>query len=357
MAIALPETHQPKDRPEPQDRNRDLDVKDDQPSSDQAQHVHVKSHADSSLPSSPEPHTTNILTTLHNLLTTLHHLFTTLPSLPLSSPIWSLIEHLYRLPSPPPPRVRDPSRPLQLICVGFPRTGTESLAQALTHLGYSHVYHGWDIVYDPSDLCYSPGWVKLARKKFYPPPVSSTHDLSQPSQPVISKEDFDELLGHCQAVTDAPASVFASELITAYPEALVILNQRRDITKWKQSLEKTILKANESWAFWIASWLDRECFWAWHVYERLLWPGLFRCVGGYGELGAVWYIEDGWEPLCKFLDKEVPDTPFPHANAAVGGWKAREEQCNKRWVERAFVNLFLIVVGMISLVLFAWWRW
>lgn len=46
--------------------------------------------------------------------------------------------------------------------------------------------------------------------------------------------------------------------------------------------------------------------------------------------------------------------PFPHANAAAGGWKAREEQCNKRWVERAFINLFLILVGIVSLGLFAW---
>lgn len=26
---------------------------------------------------------------------------------------------------------------------------------------------------------------------------------------------------------------------------------------------------------------------------------------------------DGWEPLCKFLDKEVPHIPFPHLNKKV----------------------------------------
>ena len=25
----------------------------------------------------------------------------------------------------------------------------------------------------------------------------------------------------------------------------------------------------------------------------------------------VWNIKDGWEPLCKFLDKPVPDSPIP----------------------------------------------
>lgn len=54
-----------------------------------------------------------------------------------------------------------------------------------------------------------------------------------------------------------------------------------------------------------------------------------------------WHIEDGWEPLCKFLNKPVPNFEFPHANAAKAGWKVREEQCNKRWVDRAFLNLII----------------
>jgi hypothetical protein len=66
-----------------------------------------------------------------------------------------------------------------------------------------------------------------------------------------------------------------------------------------------------------------------------------------------WYIEDGWEPLCKFLCKPVPEVEFPHANAAAGGWKDREALCNKRWVDRAFANLILGVVGMVVSVVLA----
>ncbi|CAK8681498.1 uncharacterized protein LOC143460952 [Clavelina lepadiformis] len=29
----------------------------------------------------------------------------------------------------------------------------------------------------------------------------------------------------------------------------------------------------------------------------------------------VYDIKDGWEPLCRFLGKDVPDKPFPHENA------------------------------------------
>lgn len=71
-----------------------------------------------------------------------------------------------------------------------------------------------------------------------------------------------------------------------------------------------------------------------------------------------WSVDEGWEPLCKFLGKEIPDAPFPHANAtgSGGGWKAREEMAIKRWVEGALTNLillgFLFVGGAV-----AWMRY
>jgi len=189
-----------------------------------------------------------------------------LPSIqiPLSSSIWSLVEMLYRLPSPPPPRTRTQKK-MQVLCVGLPRSGTESLQQALLHLGYDHTYHGWDIVYDSE--CHSPRWVSLARKRFY-------------RGETITTDEFDALLGHCEAVTDAAASVFAADLIAAYPDAKVVLNVRGEVEAWEKSLRSTLVRANESWAWWVASWMDRECFWAWHVYERFLWPLLFRAPDG-----------------------------------------------------------------------------
>ena len=28
----------------------------------------------------------------------------------------------------------------------------------------------------------------------------------------------------------------------------------------------------------------------------------------------MYSIKDGWEPLCEFLEKDVPNKPFPHRN-------------------------------------------
>lgn len=30
----------------------------------------------------------------------------------------------------------------------------------------------------------------------------------------------------------------------------------------------------------------------------------------------VYNVKDGWEPLCKFLNLEIPNKPFPHENIA-----------------------------------------
>lgn len=71
-----------------------------------------------------------------------------------------------------------------------------------------------------------------------------------------------------------------------------------------------------------------------------------------------WSIEDGWEPLCKFLGKEIPNEPFPHANATGlgGGWKAREEMATKRWVKGALINLFWAGTFLVGAVV-AWMKY
>ena len=55
-----------------------------------------------------------------------------------------------------------------------------------------------------------------------------------------------------------------------------------------------------------------------------------------------WSVDEGWEPLCKFLGKPVPNEPFPRVNAATGGWMEREKQSQDRWIKGAVTNIFLL---------------
>ncbi|QPC71150.1 hypothetical protein HYE68_001902 [Fusarium pseudograminearum] len=270
----------------------------------------------------------------------------------LNSWYWRFLEnYVYAVPEPPP---RHRTKPMQVLCVGPPRSGTESLQTALLTLGYDHTYHGWDIVYEN-------------------PPAASKWFGSVDGNTNITKEDFDEILGHCVAVTDAAASVFAAELIAAYPDAKVVLNYREDLDAWHESAIKTLLSVWDNWLIFALSCLGKELFWVWHVYRRFMWPGLFRALDGDIDSGIErngkwvykehcnmirglvpkerlleWTVQDGWEPLCKFLDKPIPDEPFPHVNKA-SGWDDRVAETSKRYMWSALPGLAMVTTVTVGL--------
>ena len=52
---------------------------------------------------------------------------------------WHFLEqYVYRMPEPPP---RKRAKPMEVLCVGLSRSGTESLQQALLKLDYEYTYH------------------------------------------------------------------------------------------------------------------------------------------------------------------------------------------------------------------------
>ncbi|OAQ95771.1 hypothetical protein LLEC1_00376 [Akanthomyces lecanii] len=162
---------------------------------------------------------------------------------------WRFLEtYIYAEPSPPP---RRRTTPLQVLCVGPPRSGTESISQALAILGYDHSYHGWDILFEAPHRMQS--WAALARTKWYGRANGST-DLAAP--------DFDAL-------------------VAAYPDAKVVLNTRGDLDEWLRSMDKTIVAINDSWMFWFIHFFHREAFWAWQVSQRYLWAPFFRAPDGH----------------------------------------------------------------------------
>ena len=118
----------------------------------------------------------------------------------MSHPVELLLQWLYRFDEPA--LVRD--RPMQVLALGLSRCGTESLKFALEDLGYKGVYHGFEV---KADQCMV--WSRLWDAK------------AVGSGPAIGVEDFDKLIGSCEAVTDAPCNMFGKEMIEAYPEAKV----------------------------------------------------------------------------------------------------------------------------------------
>lgn len=184
----------------------------------------------------------------------------------LASGWWRFIEdYVYRVPEPEP---RKRTVPLEVICVGLPRSATESLRAALLRLGYDHTYHGWDIMADQPSRCRA--WARLTRRKWLGDENGNFSELT--------REDFDALLGHSMAVTDLPASSFAGELIDAYPEAKVIINYREDLDAWLRSLDDTILRLHRSRFTWFLHWWDPQMFWLQEAFARYMVPAQLKCI-------------------------------------------------------------------------------
>ena len=150
----------------------------------------------------------------------------------------------------------------------------------------------------------------------------------------FAREEWDQLLGEYSAVSDVPALAFVEDLIEAYPDAKVILVER-DINKWFKSFNDTVI---EHMSFHrLRLWALFQPRFARYGQMSLKWVKVWIKAGSRKEMREVarqryrehyglvrrvtpperlleFKLEDGWEPLCKFLDKLIPDAPFPRVN-------------------------------------------
>ena len=55
----------------------------------------------------------------------------------------------------------------------------------------------------------------------------------------------------------------------------------------------------------------------------------------------IWKIEDGWEPICKFLGKPVPSNPLPHKNRLGGVIAELAENVNYKVSFENHVEFFI----------------
>jgi hypothetical protein len=60
---------------------------------------------------------------------------------------------------------------------------------------------------------------------------------------------------------------------------------------------------------------------------------------------------DGWEPLCKFLGKPIPATPFPHVNNTNQFLAGRR----RRWWRALGMAVVKISTPVVVVLAAAWW--
>lgn len=208
--------------------------------------------------------------------------------------------------------------PFQVLSVGFPRTGTASIQEALETLGLP-TYHFASILANRSD---ADLWSAAIDAKFF--------DRGTP----FGKAQWDQLLGHVSAITDAPSILFWDDLLRMYPDAKIILVDR-DLDAWQKSFD---VLANGLLSFFprvltvLDPWSSGRVFGLSRKYMKVMVgsDSLEEAKSGAKEHYRRHYeavrhavpkdklleyrLGSGWEPLCDFLGKPVPDVPFPHRN-------------------------------------------
>lgn len=194
---------------------------------------------------------------------------------------------------------------LEVIGAGFGRTGTLSLKTALERLGFAPCHH-------MLGLAEHPGKVGLWRRAARGEPV-----------------DWDEVYRGYRSTVDWPGARFWRELVERYPAAKVILTTR-DFASWYNSVLATIYRAAMDDSP-LASPVLAEVR---AMAREVVWDGVFggrftdrdhssrifedHVAAVHGRVPAarllVFDVAQGWRPLCAFLDRPVPDAPFPHRN-------------------------------------------
>ena len=175
---------------------------------------------------------------------------------------------------------------LKILGLGMPRTGTASLCEALRILGYNAIHHAPERI-----------------------------DLD-----TVNDETFIGLYDDVDAVLDMPAAYFANE-ISSERYILTV----RDTDQWWESIKHHTNKIRTSSNIAHVRYTDRlhqlvfgtaephEFLWR-IAYDRW-YSKLGPLTRGSGN-GLVMDITDGdgWEKLCTFIDKPIPDQPFPWKN-------------------------------------------
>lgn len=168
-----------------------------------------------------------------------------------------------------------------------------------------------------------PMWIRAFDAKF--------HGKGEP----FSRLQWDQLLAEYGAITDVPALAFWDDLVSAYPEAKVVLMER-DIERWYTSFNDAVIEV--MWAkignfladldrWFVGPLRDVHSRWAedWmgvHSKEEMRSKAKEKYREHYAQVRRLvpkerlleYKLGSGWEPLCAFLGREVPDVDFPKVN-------------------------------------------
>ena len=206
---------------------------------------------------------------------------------------------------------------MKVIGAGLPRTATSTQMIAFEMLGFGPCYHMRNVLADLEGQI--PYWERA----------------------MDGDPDWDAVFGDAQSSCDWPSAYFAPQLAAYYPEAKVILSVR-DAEGWVRSMRETVWGiwfsntvmrhtsdaqrlVDENWDRYLTmmarfNWDERTGKMAGDHHDDAAFAEIFNRYNAGIEAAIpaerllVWNPRDGWEPLCEFLEVDVPSEPLPRVN-------------------------------------------
>jgi len=245
---------------------------------------------------------------------------------------------------------------MKVIVSGASKTGTKSMAEALRLLDFT-VY---DYVENYAYL--NKEWLKIVREGG-------------------SVDDFRRMYEGVDAVTDSPCNHFWEEIHKAFPDAKIVHMERAE-DEWWVSLEKQLkvlsplvvtmmkmLSPTYRDVMKYSSETAKSCIgidWGYNIFtyktlNELSCRMWYRRHNAYVKKMApkdkllIYNVNQGWAPLCQFLDKDIPKTPFPHKNkdGSVAKEKPTVPWLAKR-IEREFLLSSAALVGVTGYLIYSY---
>ncbi len=213
---------------------------------------------------------------------------------------------------------------LQVIGAGFGRTGTWSTKAALDELGLP-CYHMSEVIINKANKSHVDFWRKVA------------------NSPPGAKQDWQQVFAKYKATVDNPGCCVWRELLAANPDAKVLLTLHpRGAEAWYESTIDTIYFTENLWQFKVLELLTPFGRKFGDMSHKLIWgrslqgtmsdktKAIARYNAYVDEVKAavpadqllVFKVDQGWGPLCAFLDLPPPATAFPNLNDRAAVKKA-----------------------------------
>jgi hypothetical protein len=206
--------------------------------------------------------------------------------------------------------------PLKIIGAGYGRTGTMSLYTALNQLGFP-CYHMIEVIQNKANASHLDFWRKVANDREGAP------------------QDWESVFARYTAAVDNPACCVWRELAAAYPDAKIVLTLHpKGADAWYESTIDTIYFTENRWQFKVLEiatpfgrkFADMSRKLIWGRAHRGTMNDRSRAIAEYNrhieevkaalppERLLVFSVDQGWEPLCRFLNVAVPAGAFPNVN-------------------------------------------